>query len=553
MTQLTQSRWEMDKSGLSTRGGMVVAKQEPAALAGAEMLAAGGNAVDAAVAAAWVMAVMEPYNNSIGGSGYLVYRAADGAAQVVDYSNRAPARATTEALASRTTVDFDGPLACSVPGTVAGLCTALERFGTLPCSVVMAPAIRIAAEGMPLDWTLTLHIALNVVGLRSNPHSAEVFLVDGDPSVAHGHSILRQPQLARTLQRISDEGSNVFYEGELGAQLARAVQDRGGLLEHADFVGFEATVSPPLRGHFRDYTLLAAPLPSPGALTVQSLQLLEGFDLAGMGHNSAEALHVTAESFRLAFADRDAYFGDPEYQDDLTAVLLSDDYLARRRQQIDPARAMLKAAPGELGRVALGAAAGGGGTTHLCAVDADGGMVSLTQTLIGGMTGFGVAGDTGVLMNCSLQWFDHQPGRPNSVGPRKRPVSNMTPMIVERDGQAILAVGAPGSRRITNAVSQVALNVLEFGMTAQPAISAPRIDCSLDHIVSDDRIDEGTLDELRARGHTVDVVHEFVGSAGPSSGFRGFFARPAAIYVDAAGVRHGGDYPFAPGAVVAVE
>jgi gamma-glutamyltranspeptidase/glutathione hydrolase len=281
--------------------------------------------------------------------------------------------------------------------------------------------------------------------------------------------------------------------------------------------------------------------------------LLEGFDLAGMGHNSADALHVTAECFRLAFADRDAYFGDPDFAEDLTDVLLSDEYLERRRKAIDPARAMARATPGKLGRVALGAAGGGGGTTHLCAVDEAGGIVSLTQTLIGGMTGFGVAGDTGVLMNCSLQWFDYQTGRPNSVGPRKRPVSNMTPVIVERDGRAVLAVGAPGSRRITNAVSQVALNVLEFGMSAQPAISAPRIDCSLDHIVADDRIPGDTLADLRDRGHTIDVVHEFVGSAGPASGFRGFFARPAAIYIDDDGVRHGGDYPFAPGAVVAVD
>ena len=553
MSNVTVSQWQMEKTGASSRSGMVVAKQEPAALAGAEMLARGGNAVDAAVAAAFVMAVMEPYNNSIGGSGYLVYRANGGAAHVVDYSNRAPARATTEALASRTSADFSGPLACSVPGTVAGLCTALERFGTLNRADVIEPAIRIAAEGMPLDWVLSLHIALNVVGLRSNPDSAAVFLVDGDPPVARGHDVLRQPQLAETLRQIVDQGPRVFYEGEIAREIVQSVQRAGGLLELDDFSQFDATVSSPLRATFRDYALLAAPLPSPGALTVQSLKLVEGYDLAGMGHNSLDALHVTAEAFRLAFADRDAYFGDPEFEEDLTPTLLSEAYLARRRLAIDPRRAMDVVRPGDLGRVALGAAGGGGGTTHLCAVDAAGNMVSLTQTLIGGLTGFGVAASTGVLMNSSLQWFDAQPGRPNSAAPRKRPVSNMTPMIVERDGRAVLAVGAPGSRRITNAVSQVTLNVLEFGMGAQAAISAPRIDCSLDHVVADDRIEPSVIEGLRKRGHTVDVVHEFVGSAGPASGFRGFFARPAAIYVDAEGIRHGGDYPFAPGAAVAVD
>jgi gamma-glutamyltranspeptidase/glutathione hydrolase len=405
---------------------------------------------------------------------------------------------------------------------------------------------------MPLDWVLTLHIALNVVGLRANPDSAAVFLVEGDPPVAHGHATLRQPQLAGTLQQIIEHGPRDFYEGETAREIVRSVQLQGGLLELDDFASFHATVSEPLRASFRDCTLLAAPLPSPGALTVESLKLIEGFDLAGMGHNSAEALHVMAECFRLAFADRDAYFGDPEFEEDLTSRLLSDEYLARRRKAIDPDRAMDVARPGDLGRVALGSSSGGGGTTHLCTVDAAGNMVSLTQTLIGGLTGFGVAGNTGVLMNSSLQWFDPQPGRPNSAGPRKRPVSNMTPMIVERDAKPVLAVGAPGSRRITNAVSQVTLNVVEFGMRAQPAVSAPRIDCSLDHIVADDRIDPSVIENLRALGHNLEVVHEFVGSAGPSSGFRGFFARPAAIYVDAEGVRHGGDYPFAPGAAVAV-
>jgi gamma-glutamyltranspeptidase / glutathione hydrolase len=179
-------------------------------------------------------------------------------------------------------------------------------------------------------------------------------------------------------------------------------------------------------------------------------------------------------------------------------------------------------------------------------------VVSMTQTLIGGMTGLGVAGDTGVVMNCALQWFDPQPGAPNSVAPGKRPLSNMTPMIVERAGKPVLAVGAPGSRRITNAVSQVTLNVLEHGMAVQPAISAPRIDCSLGHILADDRIDGDTIADLRERGHRVDVVHEFINAGGPATGYRGNFSRPAAIHIDDDRVRHGGDYPFVEGMAVGV-
>jgi gamma-glutamyltranspeptidase / glutathione hydrolase len=271
-----------------------------------------------------------------------------------------------------------------------------------------------------------------------------------------------------------------------------------------------------------------------------------------MGHNSADALHIMAETYRMAFADRDAYFGDPEQCDVPVDTLLSMEYAARRASQIDLTRAMGKAQPGNVGMVASGAAGGAGGTTHIVAVDTGGNAVSVTQTLIGGLTGLGVAGNTGVVINCSLQWFDIQRDQPNSVGPRKRPVTNMTPMIAEKDGRAVLAVGSPGSRRISNAVGQVALNVLEFGMTAQEAISAPRIDLSTGKIVIDDRIDPEVIDDLRGRGHTVEAVHEFIGSFKPENSYRGYFARPAAIFIDGDGVRHGGDYPYAEGAAVGV-
>ncbi|HEX5166116.1 MAG TPA: gamma-glutamyltransferase [Thermomicrobiales bacterium] len=552
MSRFVTSEWLMDKTGASSDGGMVVAKQEIAAMAGAQVLAEGGNAVDAAVTTAWVMNVMEPYNCTIAGAGYLVYRAASGESWVVDFSNRAPSRATPEALASRTTVAFAGPLAAAVPATVAGLATALERFGTISLARSLAPAIEVAAEGMPLNWLLTLRLVQELPGIRANPKTAEIFLTNGDPGMAHGETVLRQTDLARTLRAIADDGIGAFYEGEIASKIVAFVNDQGGILDAADFVRFQPTVVEPLRASYRDYTLLGVPLPSPGLTTIQCLRMLAGDDLDAMGHNSADALHLLAEAFRLAFADRDAYLGDPEFSDPPVEALLSDDYISRRRAEIDSRRAMEVVRPGDVGRVPLGAEGGGGGTTQFCAVDAAGNMVSLTQTLIGGLTGLGVAGDTGVVMNCALQWFDPRPGAPNSVAPNKRPLSNMTPMIVERDGKPVLAVGAPGSRRITNAVTQVTLNVLEHGLSAQAAISAPRIDCSLGHILADDRIDAATIADLRERGHRVDIVNEFINSGGPSTGYRGNFSRPAAIHIDAEGIRHGGDYPFVEGMAVGV-
>jgi gamma-glutamyltranspeptidase/glutathione hydrolase len=501
---------------------------------------------------AWVMNVMEPYNCSIAGAGYLVYRRSDGESWVVDFSNRAPSRATSEALTSRTTVAFSGPLAAAVPGTVAGLAEALARFGTISLARSLEPAIRVAEEGMPLNWLLTLRLVQELQGIRANPATAAVFLTDGDPGMARGETLLRQPDLARTLRAIASEGIGAFYRGSIARDIVGWLDGRGGILSEADFAAFEPTVVRPLQCSFRDSTLLAVPPPSPGVTTAQCLRMLAGFDLSGMGHNSADALHVMAETFRLAFADRDAYLGDPEFCDPPIEVLLSDAYVERRRSAIDPYRAMQSVRPGDVGRVPVGAAGGGGGTTHLCAMDAEGNLVSLTQTLIGGLTGLGVAGGTGVVMNCALQWFDPQPDAPNSVAPNKRPLSNMTPMIVERDGRAVLAVGAPGSRRITNAVSQVTLNVLEHGMPVQPAISAPRIDCSLGHVLADDRIDPAVIAELRDRGHRVELAREFINEGGPATGYRGNFSRPAAIFVDEDGIRHGGDYPFVEGMAVGV-
>jgi gamma-glutamyltranspeptidase / glutathione hydrolase len=542
----------MDKSGLSGSDGMVVAKQERAAEAGAQMLAAGGNAIDAACAAAWVMAVMEPHLNTIGGAGYIVYREANGESHVIDYSNRAPEAATPEALSSRKTAAFDGPLAAAVPATVSGLTMASERFGKLSLSTVMEPAISVAENGMELDWHFVLHLVLNLEKLRSQPHSRDVFLVDGDPGVAHGVQSIHQTDLANTLKLIAENGPDAFYTGPIAREIVQFVRDQGGLIAESDFAAYQATIGKPLRGHFGGYGLLTMPMPSPGLMTLQGMQLLDRFKLHSLGHNSADSLHAMAEVYRLAFADRDAYFGDPDFVDVPVEELLSEEYLDQRASGIDPQRAITQASAGKVSAAATPGNNEGGGTTHICAIDAEGNMVSQTQTLIGGLTGLGVAGKTGVVMNCALQWFNHEPDTANSVAPRKRPTSNMTPVIAEKNGKSVLAVGAPGSRRISNAVSQVALNVLEHGMLPQPAISAPRIDLSLGHIVADDRINSGVIASLRERGHHVDVVHEFINSGGPANSYRGNFARPNAIFVDDSGVRHGGDYQFAPGAVVRV-
>ena len=550
------SRWETRKTAVTSNGGMVVAKQEAAARAGAEVLAEGGNAIDAVVTMGWCMAVLEPYQCTIGGAGYTIFRPADGDPQVVEFTGRAPMAGRQEHMGNRKPGDvFQGPLAIGVPGTVSGLALALERFGTISLARSLEPAIALA-ESMPLDFFMALRISQCLRALRANPDSARAFLHDNDSPLTGGRYTLEQTDLASTLRAIADQGVRAFYEGEIGRELVRAVRDRGGVLAESDLASYQANVLPVLRGSFRDYDLLAVPMPSPGATTVEGLQILDGFDLAGMGHNSADALHIIGEAYRLAFADRDAYLGDPDFGEIPVDELLSDGFIEERRAEISMDRAMQEVQPGRFGVPAVGMASPGGGTTNICAVDADGNMVAHTQTCIGGFEGFGVAGSTGVIPSCSLNWFDANPGAPNSVEPSKRPLTNMTPMIVERAGKPVLAVGAPGARRITNAVSQVALNVLEYGMSPQPAVSVPRIDYSTPRLCADDRIAPEVLSDLERRGHDVERVHEFISYGGPGAGFPGFtgyFARPNTIFVDAGGTRHGGDSPGAFGMVIGVE
>ncbi len=552
----TVSRWGTFKTEVSASGGMVVAKQEAAARAGAQVLAEGGNAIDAVVTMGWCMAVMEPYQCTIGGAGYTVLRPVEGEAQVVEFTGRAPMASKQEHMGDRKPGDiFQGPLAIGVPGTVAGLSLALERFGTISLARSLEPAIALA-ESMPLDFLMAIRISQCLLALRENPDSARAFLHNNDSPLTGEKFTLEQADLATTLRAIADQGPRAFYEGEVGRELVRAVRDRGGVLAESDLADYQANILPVLRSSFRDYDLLAVPMPSPGTTTVESLRILEGFDLAGMGHNSADALHVIGEAYRLAFADRDAYLGDPDFGEIPVEEILSDEFIEQRRAEIALDRAISDLQPGRLGVPAVGAAGAGGGTTNICAVDAQGNMVSHTQTCIGGFEGFGVAGSTGVIPSCSLNWFDANPGAPNSVAPGKRPLTNMTPMIVERDGKPVLAVGAPGARRITNAVSQVALNVLEFGMMPQEAVSVSRIDYSTPRLCADDRINADVLAELERRGHDVERVHEFISYGGAGAGFPGFmghFARPNAIYVDSDCIRHGGDYPGSSGAAIGVD
>lgn len=516
--------------------GMVSAKHPLATAAGLEMLRRGGNAVDAAVAAAFASGVAEPWMSGLGGGGYMViHHAASGDTVVVDYGMRAPAGAAPHmyelgegkaedglfpwrAVAGQANVH--GGRAVAVPGTVAGLCLALERYGTLDLPAVLAPAVRCARAGLPVTWHVMARVAMDAPLLARYPETARVFFRGGFPirtSTGPEPVLLPQPDLAATLERVAAGGPAAFYTGPVAAAIAAATH-----VTLADLAAYRAEVVPALAVPWRGRRIYTVPGCTGGPSLAETLLIMDGFRLEA--HNSASYLHVFAEAAKLAFADRLAHMGDGRPWE----PLLAPDHIARWQRRIDPERALPDPAPGELGETS---------TTHLCTADAAGNLVSCTQTLLSAFGSRLTAPGTGVLLNNGMFWFDPEPGGPNSPGPGKRPLSNMAPLVaLDAAGRPRLALGASGGRKILNANAQVALAVLEFGLGIQAAIAAPRIDLSTGSLVADDRLPARTLAQLRARGHqVVTAAADFLPI---------LWSSPTGILVGEDGLLHGGADPY---------
>ncbi len=531
---------------------MVAAKHPWAAEAALDVLERGGNAVDAAVTAAFAVSVVEPWMSGLGGGGFLTIEKASGERAVVDYFARAPRAARADLYALTESVDSDGtgytgvegaanangPLSVAVPGMVAGLAVALERFGSIDLPRALAPAIRFAERGFPVGWYQTVILASEQRRLLGEAETARVFYPDGAP-VAPGYSqtaaALVQPDLARTLRQIAEEGPDGFYRGQVAERMVAHLRERGGMLAHADLAEYRPTVLEPLVMRYRDAELVLLPFQAGGVTIAEALAILDGFDLQSTGHNTAASLHLIAEASRRAFADRDAFVGDPDVCATDWAMLASAEHAARRRAEID----RWHASPPE--RTA--ALTASGCTTHLSVVDADGSMVALTQTLtLAFGSGVTVPG-TGVLLNDSMSLFDPRPGRVNSVGPGKRPASSMAHVIAVQNGLPVLAIGAPGGRRIMDTCLQMVVDVLDYGLDIQAACSAPVIDCSQAALLADDRLPLGTRQRLRQMGHDVQGL--------TVSFWPRHFASPTGVAVDPqTGLRQGGADPYAIGVAI---
>ncbi|HZQ90416.1 MAG TPA: gamma-glutamyltransferase [Terriglobales bacterium] len=472
---------------------MVVSVHELASRAGVEMMQAGGNAVDAAVATGFALAVVHPVAGNIGGGGFLLMRMANGEARFLDFREKAPARATANmyldaegnVIKDASTVGYK---ASGVPGSVAGLAYAQKKWGKLPLARVMQPAIRLAREGYALSYNDASSFRNR--RLTEFPESKRIFQREGN--YYQQGDIFRQPELAKTLERIA-ANPDEFYHGALAKEIAAAVQQGGGLITTEDLAAYEVKERSPVRGTYRGLEIIGAPPPSSGGVAlIEALNILEGYDLRAMGAGSADAIHVTTEAMRRAFFDRSEFMGDPDFAKVPVASLVDKKYGAAWRDSIAPQRATLSAglrrpeAFHDLDRVASFAAAGAepSETTHYSVVDEDGNAVAVTTTLNSGFGSKVTLPGLGFLMNDEMDDFATKPGVPNSygliqgpanaIGPGKRPLSAMTPTIVLKDGKLFLVLGSPGGPRIISTVLNILTGVVDHGLNIQEAVNAPR-------------------------------------------------------------------------------
>jgi gamma-glutamyltranspeptidase / glutathione hydrolase len=567
---LQESRWIIDKTEVGSRDGMVVTKERLASLAGIEMLQAGGNAIDAAVAAAFVSGVVEPWMSGVGGGGFmLIHLAESRRTLVIDYAMRGP-RAVTETLFEleegytkelfswrkvKGDANIHGWRSICVPGAVAGLCHALDRYGRLPLDRVMAPAIRHAAEGFALTWHQMLYLSAYAGTIRLYPETAATFLSGGLPKVTAetGVTLIRQPDLARTLAAIASDGPAAFYAGPITWQIAAAMASHGGLLTEEDLAAYRIVeVDPAPAVRFGPWEVFSSPCPSGGPTLLQTLAILDGSGIERAAPGSAEALHLFAEAARLAWADRFAHLCDAAQMRFPWQQLLTPAYAAARRALIGRERALERALPGdptahrpEGGDGAPdGPGAPDGSTTALVTADRSGNLVAVTQTLCSAFGSRVTIPGTGILMNNGMNWFDPEPGKANSVGPGKKPLNNMAPLIACRDGRAALAVSSSGGRQIPNANLNIFLHHALLNLGAQAAVARPRVDMSEGHLRADSRFDPAVLAELRRLGHRVE---EMTDSFRPR-----WFASPTCLAVSADGLLTGGSDPLHPAVAIAL-
>ena len=507
------------------RNGMVVGPEQLAAEVGAQILRQGGNAIDAAVATGFALAVTYPRAGNLAGGGFmLIHLADDDRETLIDYRETAPAAASRDMF-----LDNEGNLdkqreyfslqSAGVPGTVAGMLYALEKYGTLTREQALAPAIALARDGIPVSYSLFFEISASAQNLRKNPAAERQFFQPDGSAYAVG-DIWRQPDLAWTLSEISEEGINGFYGGEVAQLITTEMESGGGLITAQDLADYRVVERQPVRGTYKDFEIVSTPPPSSGGVhIVQMLNILEGYDLQAMGHNSAAYVHHLTESMKLAYADRSLYLADPDFVDVPVTQLIDKAYAEQQRQRIDSnvATPSVNIAPGQL----LGSESTE--TTHYSVADRFGNVVSNTYTLNFSFGSNIVVPGTGMLLNNEMADFASSPGSANAFGlvqgeankiePGKRPLSSMSPTIVFRAGEPWLATGSPGGSVIISTVLQTTLNAMVFDMNIATAAAEPRMHHQWmpDELKMEEGFSLDTVRLLQAMGQNVDMASRTTG------------------------------------------
>ena len=570
----TRSVWRPNKDEVIVEHGAVATAHPIAAQVGVDILKSGGNAVDAAVATGFCLNVIEPWNSSVAGHGQMIVNMTEeGRSVAIDYGHRAPKAASPDmfrvigqTVAGNGIYEVEeranavGHRSVGVPGVTAGMCRAHELFGVLPLEQLLEPAIHYAREGFEVDPTACLTIARFMSNLVRNDEASRIFLRDGFPPPP-GSKVF-QRDLADTLERIGKEGRDALYKGDIALAIDEEMRGNGGVLSAQDLVDYEAEVLMPVSASYRGYELLGSPVPAGTITQLQTLRILENFDLRGLRHASTEHLHLFTESARHAFADRYSFLGDPDFGPVPLEGVLSPEYSREIALSIDRASANLEKErelqpwvayennplhdpwrydpqPRPEQATMASPPSEGDCTTHFSVIDRNRNMITCTQTAVGGFGSGVIVPGTGVLLTNAMVVFNPMPGAANSIAGYKRGLNNMAPVVALRDDKPFFAVGAPGGRRIICRVTHVISNIIDFGMSMQEAITAPTVDAAERETLVDHRIDPQTVETLGGMGHNVEVVPE------PFTG--GGFARPRGVMIDpGTGLLHAGVQPFGP-------
>ncbi|HEX6164253.1 MAG TPA: gamma-glutamyltransferase [Vicinamibacterales bacterium] len=505
------------------RRGMIATSQSLASAAGLKALQSGGNAIDAAVTAAAVLAVIEPSMNGIGGDLLaLVYDAKTKKIHGLDSTGRSPHAATPAEYAKRgiTEMPSRGPLTVDVPGVVEGWHQLLERFGTIDLGSALAPAIAFARDGFAVAELMANEWKAHEETLAADPATAATFLPTG--AAPKMGEIFANPRLARSLETIAKEGRDAFYRGSIARAIAADMRSRSGLLDVRDFEDHTADWVEPITTSYRGHDLLEMPPSTQGFVALEMLNIMEGFDIRGLGHNSADYLHVISEAKRIAFADRSTFLADRDHMPKgALQRLISKEYAASRRREIDMSTAAASYSPDFAG-VDLG------DTIYLAAADGDGNVISFIQSLFNSFGAGFVAGDTGITMHNRGSGFTLQSGHPNEIGPHKRPLHTLVPAMLARNGRPLMAFGVMGGDNQAQAHAQIVANIVDFGMHVQEAGDANRVRHLGQELAVESGIGEDARRALAAKGHVV------VDGRGMMGGYQ-------AIWIDAeSGVLLGG-------------